>query len=121
MSFDSDHSDVEVDGDRKDEEQEEQVQQPARKRKARQEVAAEEAKPAKKAKNAAEESRVGRVVAVPTWKFGREWADKISAAHVSHVDREYHWCQPEADERQVRVFEARGQGLQATPDSKRGG
>ena len=55
------------------------MQQPARKRKrkAREEDAAcEEAKPAKKAKNAAEESRVGRVVAVPAWKFGREWAER---------------------------------------------
>ena len=49
------------------------MQQPARKRKrkAREEHAAEEAKPVKEAKNAAEESRIGRVVAVPAWKFGR--------------------------------------------------
>ena len=30
----------------------------------------------KKAKKAAEDTRVGRVVAVPAWKFGRDWAER---------------------------------------------
>jgi len=73
MSFDSDRSDVEVHGVR---EEEEQVQQPTRKRKAGGNSSAAEAPAQKKAKKAAEVSRVGRVVAVPAWKFGRDWADK---------------------------------------------
>ena len=73
LSFDSDRSDVEMDGER---EEEEQVQQPARKRKAGGNSNAAEPPAQKKVKKAAEKSRVGRVVAVPAWKFGRDWADK---------------------------------------------
>ena len=81
LDFGSDQSDVEV----ADDGAAGRVQQPARKRKlkAREEDAAEEAKPAMKAKNAAEESRVGRVVAVPAWKFGREWAERNSQRSMS--------------------------------------
>ena len=67
LSFDSDREDVEVDGER--EEEEEQVRQPRRKRQAGGDSAAAEPPTQKKVKNAAEDSRVGRVVAVPAWKF----------------------------------------------------
>jgi hypothetical protein len=47
--------------------------------KRKRDAAQQESEPAsrvkKKEKKAAEDTRVGRVVAVPAWKFGREWAD----------------------------------------------
>ena len=71
IDFSSDQSDVEAEGAA---EEEEAAEQPARKRKARQDSAVEDAKPAKKATKSGAAELVGRVVAVPAWKFMAAWA-----------------------------------------------
>ena len=71
LDFDEEHSDVELP------DEEDALQAPAPpvgKRKARQDSAAQDAKPAKKAKKSGAAELVGRVLAVPAWKFEMAWA-----------------------------------------------